>query len=504
MKGGIIRPMSAPISRRILLGQLLASAAVPAFANAPERSIRPRARAGDYQKQLVPSAGSLVTQSGLSGKISFAVVDVATGKLLETRNGSLLQPPASVAKTVTAAYALAHLGPAYRFGTRILTTGSTAGGVVTGDLILQGGGDPHLDTDGLADMVKTLKEKGIVSVRGKFRVDGSALPGIDRIDPEQLDHVGYNPAISGVNLNFNRVHFEWRRAQGGYAIKMDARAKRFQPEVTTSRMSIAERSLPIYDYRSDGGVDRWSVARKALGKGGARWLPVRNPDAYVAEVFRTLARAHGIDMPRPIFGAHKGGGTVLVDHPSATAEAMVRSMLKFSTNLTAEVLGLTATQSQGRKPQSLKASGRAMATWAKSRLDLGNARFDDHSGLGEGSRIAADRLALALARLGPNAAPGALMKTIPMRDKNGKVMKTHPIRVRAKTGTLNFVSALAGYAVTPGGKTLAFAIFTSDLDRRRAAKKAGDEVPKGVRAWTKRSKKLQQSLIERWSALYDA
>ena len=70
-----------------------------------------------------------------------------------------------------------------------------------------------------------------------------------------------------------------------------------------------------------------------------------------------------------------------------------------------------------------------------------------------------------------------------MRDANGKVDKGHPVRVRAKTGTLNFVSALAGFLTAPDGTELAFAIFTSDLPRRQRARKAKEETPRGARGW---------------------
>jgi len=61
------------------------------------------------------------------------------------------------------------------------------------------------------------------------------LPNLDEIDESQLDHLGYNPAISGLNLNFNRVHFEWKRAGGGYSIAMDARSELYKPAVTVAR-----------------------------------------------------------------------------------------------------------------------------------------------------------------------------------------------------------------------------------------------------------------------------
>lgn len=87
-----------------------------------------------------------------------------------------------------------------------------------------------------------------------------------------------------------------------------------------------------------------------------------------------------------------------------------------------------------------------------------------------------------------------------MRDANGREDKAHPIRVAAKTGTLNFVSSLAGFMTAPDGTELVFAILTGDLARR--ARAAQTEQPEGNSAWLRRSRRLQQQLIERWGALY--
>ena len=75
-------------------------------------------------------------------------------------------------------------------------------------MILAGGGDPVLNTDALGDMARRLKAAGIREISGKFLVYGGALPNVAEIDKSQPDHVSYNPAISGINLNYNRVHFE--------------------------------------------------------------------------------------------------------------------------------------------------------------------------------------------------------------------------------------------------------------------------------------------------------
>ncbi|MDF1726852.1 MAG: D-alanyl-D-alanine carboxypeptidase, partial [Sulfitobacter sp.] len=98
----------------------------------------------------------------------------------------------------------------------------------------------------------------------------------------------------------------------------------------------------------------------------------------------------------------------------------------------------------------------------------------------------------------------SLLKPFVLRDGEGRPDPDHPIRVDAKTGTLNFVSALAGYITTEGGEELVFAIFTAHPERRAAIPKAERERPAGGRTWNGRAKRVQQGLIERWDLLYGA
>ncbi len=401
----------------------------------------PRLRPADFIKQTVPSAEQLLSEAKLSGKVGYVVADARTGMVLEARNADLGLPPASVTKAVTTAYGLATLGGGHRYATRLLATGPVSGNKLKGDLVLVGGGDPTLDTDALVSMVKVLKKKGINRITGQFLFYENALPYAQSIDPSQPDHLGYNPAISGLNLNYNRVHFEWKRAGQSYSVAMDARSDRVRPAVSSARMKVVNRDLPVYTYKASAGVDNWTVARGALGKGGSRWLPVRKPGLYAADVFQVLARAQGIKLSSPKETRNLPGGTVLVSRKSDDLAGISRAMLKYSTNLTAEVLGLSASQARGGKPGSLAASGRMMSKWVKANLGVKSARFADHSGLSEDSRLSSQDMVRLLVKLGPDGPLHGLMKEITPRGRDGKKLKGAAHKIRAKTGTLNFVSA---------------------------------------------------------------
>jgi D-alanyl-D-alanine carboxypeptidase/D-alanyl-D-alanine-endopeptidase (penicillin-binding protein 4) len=144
-----------------------------------------------------------------------------------------------------------------------------------------------------------------------------------------------------------------------------------------------------------------------------------------------------------------------------------------------------------------------MTAWLAERTGAA-ARLADHSGLAGASRIAPEDMVRALVTLGPKAGLRGLLKEFAFRDEAGRKVKGSPVTVEAKTGTLNFVSTLAGYVRAPGNIDLAFAIFTGDVARRDSIPDSQKENAPGVGAWVKRSKRLQQQLIERWVTVYGA
>ncbi|CUH75358.1 D-alanyl-D-alanine carboxypeptidase / D-alanyl-D-alanine-endopeptidase (penicillin-binding protein 4) [Tropicibacter naphthalenivorans] len=477
--------------------------ATPLWAEAPMESLRPTARSADFIKKIQPDAAELIAKANLNGAVGFSVADMSTGDLLESHNGAVGLPPASVAKSLTACYALQALGPGFQFETQVMATGGVIDGTVQGDLILIGGGDPTLDSDGLALLAADMAAAGITGVQGGFKIWRGPYPYLRGIDPGQPDHVGYNPAVSGLNLNFNRVHFEWRKAGADYAISMDARTGTHRPKVTMARMGVVSRSAPVYTYADVGGRDDWTVARGALGQGGSRWLPVRKPGLYAGEVFQTFALAHGVRLGPPELIDARPEGEIVATLQSAPLRIILRDMLKWSTNLTAEMVGLTATLARTQTPpKSLAESAEQMNAWGRETLGLTSMAFVDHSGLGEASRISPQDMMSGLRQLRLRLGIKPLLKSFAMRDDQRRVIEDHPLDVHAKTGTLNFVSGLAGFVDLPDGTELVFAIFAADLERRAKLTKAQRERPDGGAAWNVRAKTLQQALIERWGVVH--
>lgn len=473
-------------TRRGVLGGVLGAIAAPALARGKKTPAIP-----------VPpqSPAALLAAARLTGITSYCVAEVSTGKVLESLNAEAPVPPASVAKSITSLYALDRLGADHRFATRVMASAAPVGGRLQGDLILMGGGDPTLDTDTLGDLVAALGRTGLRQVTGRFLVDASALPGFDRITGEQPIQVGYDPGLSGLALNFNRVNFEWTK--GGATLQMTARGERYVPVVQGITMAVAERDLPLFSYDDRQG-EAWTVARAALARAGSRWLPVRHVAAHVAEVFSRLCAAQGIALPAPQMGTMPPGAVTLISWPSAALRDILRDMLKFSTNITAETVGLQASGAV-----DLRSSAGVMQDWAKANLGL-QATFVDHSGLGAASRVTAGGMMRAL-MAGERRPSGAILRSIlrevGLKRQDGAAGGGGSVRVHVKSGTLNFVSGLVGFIAPPSGRDLAFAIFSADTARREAVPVAEREQPAGERAWVSRAHGLQGGLINHWAAM---
>ena len=145
-------------------------------------------------------------------------------------------------------------------------------------------------------------EDSPITIKGQVHARGY---GGERVVIEMLDHEG---------VSVYREEREVLSDDETLGVRHHMRAE--EGGVSFYRLRVTERDVPVYTYKSTPQRDEWTVARSALGKGGARWLPVRLPGLYAGDVFRTMARSHGIALSRPEVSKRAPGGTVLARRAS--------------------------------------------------------------------------------------------------------------------------------------------------------------------------------------------
>lgn len=461
-------------------------------------------------QRLAPTAAEVVHSWELPGQTGAILFDLDDGSVLDSVAPDTALPPASAIKIVAAVRALQVLGPQHRFETRLVATGPVnASGVLEGDLYLVGGGDPTLDTADLDRMTGELRTQGIAAISGRFFYDDLALPRGTRIDPLQRDHVVANTGFSGLNLNFNRVRVE---AGPDFRDQWRARLLAFADERSVVVDSIAVNTLPndgvpSLEHRIEDGREIWYGDGMVFELQPHLWLPVRDPGAYAASAFRQLAREAGLALPRGVRRRVPADGTTLASHQSMPLARIVAEMLYFSNNLTAEVLGLAAAQADGAGGSLAQLSAGHVRALVGDGAKV-TARPMDHSGLSIESRVTArDLREILLAANADDALVGDVRHVLPVFERGEAIREAARDRVvliQAKTGTLHFVSALAGYVhIANCRRDLGFAILSADLEQRGLLKDQLDPPirvlgPRATRAWRTGARQLERALLANW------
>ena len=307
-RGSLVRG-SAVAHAAIALAAGALGAPLTAGAAAPQTSAAVTSPATTFPPGSAPApiASTIAAQGLPASAVSFAVVDAESGRVIASQNGDTLRSPASTIKAVTTFASLDLLGPAYTWHTQALVRGELRGGVLRGDLILKGGGDPYMTLERWWSFVQALRARGLESIRGDIVVDDTAFaPAPD--DPGAFDgrpHRAYNAQPYALMVNFQSVEF--RLIPDALTRTIDITATPAPPNLEIdNRVVFHRRALPrgcgARGFRSADrdvgprGVFRRAVARlrgtqhHASPAQGAE-LRLRHVRAAVAGIGRDIRRA---------------------------------------------------------------------------------------------------------------------------------------------------------------------------------------------------------------------
>jgi D-alanyl-D-alanine carboxypeptidase/D-alanyl-D-alanine-endopeptidase (penicillin-binding protein 4) len=441
-----------------------------------------------------PDAKRIAKAGFAADDIGFIVVDLDQVRPVAEWNADQLFIPASVAKLATVYAAEQILGAEYKFRTRLYRAGNT--------LYLQGGGDPVLTNIELRDLARMLKPgesgwKGLI-------YDASALKGAPEVDDQQPIQAVYNAGFGALDLNFNRIQVNWSRGEDGkLAFKTRAVADGLDiPADWISFLPATSEPPPgaNFLYAGEGGNERWLTApdlAETLPEEGAIFLPVRNPALNTAEVFRRMAADLGVKLPDPAAGAVPADAELIGTAESPPLSEIIKGLLKFSNNVTAELIGATAMQKQTGRLLSQEESAAALTAWLKDRFPSVEWRgftLVNHSGLGSRNRASPRQIAGILTALSRDPVLAGLMNRIMTDDPKAEAA--------AKTGTMDFACGLGGLFTGKSGRRFAFAMFLTDRDRREKLDASSDRrilaPTPGAQSWLGRAHALENVLLKDW------
>jgi D-alanyl-D-alanine carboxypeptidase/D-alanyl-D-alanine-endopeptidase (penicillin-binding protein 4) len=440
------------------------------------------ARASPADREaLKKSIDTLLSQPPLSSaRVSAQIVSLDDGQVVYARSPDEQLNPASNTKLVTSAAALVRLGPEFRFTTDVLGDKAIDRGRLR-TLYVKGRGDPSINTERLQGLVADLWHRGLRQV-GDIVLDDSYFdpepwgPGWEQ---EQSDKA-YAAPVGALSLNHNSVAIYVAPAasrNGRVRIDLEPEARGyFVLENRVATVNVNGRRRVIPHTFADGEHTRVVVSGRFPLRGEATVLyrRVTNPTFYFGQTLQQLLRDHGIRVQgRLRRGTVPETASLINSYESPELAEVVRDMNKVSSNFIAEMLIKTlGAELRGVPGTWAKGLDVAQDLLAEMGLPRGTYQLRNGSGLNDTNRFSAQQmtaLLVAVWKKFPVAAEFVSSLGIAARDGTMRLRMEGTDaagRLRAKTGTLDKVTALSGYVQSLGGERFVFSILVNDWSGR--------------------------------------
>jgi serine-type D-Ala-D-Ala carboxypeptidase/endopeptidase (penicillin-binding protein 4) len=462
-----LRSLVPALALVLAAGCARSSAAGTSAPNAP--ALPPAVRAPgwsvDQIRDLRARLQSAFSPPGLNTS-GIAIVD-ADARPLFTRLERRPLAPASTFKVLVAVTALQTLGSDYRFTTQFESFDEPHDGTLDGDVFLVGSGDPTLRSDDLRAGVGALVRRGIRHITGSIVADASTFGGREvnpAWDPDDLQY-GYAAGTSALSLDEGTVEFHLVPSTAGAPARIEVRPPNDGVHVLGGVITGYATSLSI--DRAAASNTFTFAGRVAVGAEQSFWRPVLDMPRYTAGAVRTMLAERGVRVdgeietgPAPIVS------TVLWQHRSPPVRSILHDMLFQSDNHYAEQLLRAVGARDGGT--GTEASGGAVERTVFRTLEAPTEglRIVDGSGLAASDRVAPLSLATLLAHEALLPTGGTFIADLPRVGIEGTVrnrdVTTALGRVRAKSGHIENVNALAGYVQTRSHGRVAFAVLVND------------------------------------------
>ncbi|HEY6641556.1 D-alanyl-D-alanine carboxypeptidase/D-alanyl-D-alanine endopeptidase [Povalibacter sp.] len=427
--------------------------------------------------QLPPTLVRAMKAAGIPERnISIHVRDAGNDEAVIDLNGDQPRSPASTIKVLTTFVALDTLGPSYTWKTRVYRTGRLANGVLTGDLILVGGGDPYMTSERWWSFVQGLRESGLVRIDGDIVIDNTyfAPTAGGRGDFDNKPWRSYNVLPDALMVNFQTSRFT-----------LTAHPQRTRPQIVVNPLPsnlVLENRATIGQGRCSGAnngvtfntpADQTSTIvvggtfPSACGSFSLARAIMTAPD-FAYGTFRTLWSQSG--------GTIEGGlrvaplpvdATLLYTHESLPLPEIIRLVNKFSNNVMSRHLLLTLGAEKFGAPATAENGREAVRQWLSDHdIRMPGLMLDNGSGLSREERVTVRGMAEMLDIAWHSQFMPEFAASLPLSAVDGTLRNRFRAagmqgRLRLKTGRIDDVSGLAGFVNAASGKTYVVVILVN-------------------------------------------
>jgi PBP4 family serine-type D-alanyl-D-alanine carboxypeptidase len=442
--------------------------------------------------------------------VGIEIYSLSGDSVVYAKDADRLLIPASVTKLLTSAAALDALGADFRFTTVCLTTGTlSADGSLSGDLILEAGGDPTADikmTDPLRESklntwVDSLAGRGLRYVSGNLVLRTSPYLLEGAAARWELGDIngGFAPPVDGFGFYSNVCHLQ---ILPGTTVGSDAVFTLDPPyapvNVKSKVITVGKGSPPSINLQVEPEDTSILVTGEIpFGNNGQfLWIPVQDPTLYFGRTFRAALQRQGIMIGGDVVvdraaRVERGAGTLFFVHQSPPLPNVLAVMNKESDNYLSEyvlhALSLAACGIADRRC-GLQAVGNFLSKCGIAKTDV---VLEDGCGLARQNLISAKAMTKMLKKMASHPLGDVYRSTLSVSGVDGTLQgrlggADYGGRMYGKTGSMTRVSSLAGYVTARNGETFAVAILcnnfrTSLTHIRRVQDRILEQVIDGLR-----------------------
>lgn len=424
--------------------------------------------------------------------------------------------PASTLKLVTTFVALQGLTPAFRWRTEVHAMGPVVDGVLEGDLLLRGYGDPYLVSEEFWKLTGAIRQRGVNRIHGDLVFDTSyyQLPDESPGDFDGRPDRVYNLVPHPLLVNFNAMRFEFEPADGQVRVTTEPMLTNvdvhnrlrvrpgacggYQRGIALNVLEPPLRDRVMLEGAFPAGCDRYAMTRSVLqpesyafglfekywrqagGELRGGWRRGVLPSAWTVD--DTRFSENGDDAHQPAVSE----GTLLHVHHSRPLGEIVRLVNKYSNNVMTRHLELTLGAHRFQPPATPE-KGRAatLELLREHGVDTTGMIIDNPSGLSRTARLSARQLAALLQAAWHAPYMPEFVSSLALSGLDGTVRGRFRFgaetgRMHLKTGTLDHVSAIAGYVQTPDNRRFAVVVIVNAPDAHRGP---GEEIQDALLSW---------------------